>query len=196
VICVFTPPKDFQAQNPKNYPPYVKIAFLGKEQSSFRPTINLAIEKNAGDEKGFLECVTNMQKKRVKTQWKKLSTIETKSGKAHLFQDEILTKAGYVTIFQCILVKDDVAYTLTANALKDQSSAFYPLYLKTFKSLTLTDDLLSLIKDEKKKEAIVKEKEKLTKQNFKLFQKNIEKNFAHLGLYWKILVLKESFGNF
>lgn len=193
INCVFTPPRGFQTQDPKNYPPYIKIAFSGKEQNCFRPTINLAIERNAGDKQGFLDCVTKMQKKRVKSQWKKLSTIKTNSGIAHLFQDEVLTKAGSITIFQAILVKDDVAYTLTANCLKEEMSIFYPLYHKAFSSLTLTDDLFSLIKDKKKKDLLTKEK--LTKSNFKLFQQNIEKNFAHLGLYWKILVLKECFIN-
>jgi|GEM_PF-4193664 len=191
-ICVFTPPENFLAQSPDRYPPFVKIAFSGTEEKHYHPTINLAIEKNSGPEKEFLECVEKLQKKKARSKWKKLQSIETLAGRATLFEDEYPSSSGTVKIYQAILVKDDTAYLLTGCSLKKDTQKYFPLFKKSFHSLSLTDNLLSLIKNETEKDLLIKEAEKVNKKSFKKFQDKVKNNFAHLGSYWQILYLKQT----
>lgn len=191
-ILLFTPPKDWKVQDPKKYSPYVTVAYAGKEEGFFRPTLNLAVEKNAGTTEQFLECVNKIQKKRPKSKWKKRSEIQTKAGIAYLFEDEVITKAGAVKILQAILVKDNTAYVLTGNCLVKDLLTYLPIHINTFKSLSFTEDLFSLI-EEKKREEIVKDLQTLNEQNFASFQEKVEIAGKDLGTYWQLLVLKESY---
>lgn len=191
-ILLFTPPNDWKVQDPKKYSPYVTVAYAGKEEGFFRPSLNLAIEKNAGTEKEFLECVNKIQKKKPKSKWRKRSSIETNAGIAHLYEDEIITKAGAIKILQAILVKDNTAYILTGNCLIKDLLTYLPIHISTFKTLTFTNDLYSLI-EEKKKAEILKDMESLNLKNFSTFQKKIEIEGKSLGSYWQLLVLKDSY---
>ena len=67
--------------------------------------------------------VNKIQNKKPRSKWKKRSTIKTKAGLAHLFEDETITKAGGIKIFQAILVKNNSAYIQSwLKALKEDRS--------------------------------------------------------------------------
>lgn len=189
-IFLFTPPENWKVQDPKTYTQFVQIAFVNEEKGFFRPSLNLAVEKNVGSELEFLECVNIIQKKKKHSKWKKRSEIKTDAGVIHLFEDEQITKAGAIKILQGILVKDETAYLLTANCLVKDLITFLPLYTKTFKSAKFTNDLFSMM-ETKEKNILLKEMETINSSNLSSVEKKLEKVSPKLGKYWQVLALKD-----
>lgn len=131
---IFTPPEGWLAADPKNLPANVKIIIAGKGSKEFPPSMNLAVEKYAGDLKSYLKIVKGINEQH-KTPWKDLGTIKTGIGEASLSQVNMLTEWGEVRMMHVIAKYGDSIYILTASALKSEFSKFYPIFFAAMSSL-------------------------------------------------------------
>ena len=193
-ICLFTPPQNWQCSDPTKLSGYIKIGFIGKSKKLFKPTLNLAEEEIISTEEDYLSAVKKLHKENINADWKKIGRINTKSGPATLAEVDSKTKYGDVKILQAILVKDKHAYILTGAVLKEDFNLYYKDILNAMKSLTLTDDLFSLIADSSKKNALINKIDNIKNiKKLNQLEKYLKKEFASLGQYWQILLLKDAY---
>jgi len=193
--CTFVPPQGWEIAQLKNPSPHVKIGFLGKGSSEFRPSINLATE--AGVEtslKGYVKAVKEQHKADSGTGVRDLGAFPMKCGNGQLIELTSPSPCGPIRILQALFVKEGTAYILTAAALKSEFVSLQKELLQSFSTLTFTDDLFSEIPDAKKRENFTAFFNTLGKEekeeNWKKLQQRISE-FADLGAYWVFLVLQE-----
>ena len=186
--CYFIPPDDYGIAKTQNIPPQVITGFVKKSKERFKPSINLATEKIDISFEEYLIAVKDMYKKEKDTFAKEIGTIQTKKGKARLF--EITKKIDYLTIYQLqqILFFKNQIYILTAAFSKTDFFKEKEKIIKAFASLNIVDDLLDEISIEEKK--VLDQKIKNAK-NLKKLKSHFKNHYNHLGLYWKYLTLQE-----
>jgi hypothetical protein len=182
---------------PENLSSCIQIGFLGKGSSSFRPSINLAIEEVDVDLKQYLKAVKEIHLTEPKTTWRDLGKFKTLSGEGRLTEISNFSPLGEVKILQMILIKDQNAYILTGAASKVDFLRFQDVFVKSFQSLQLTKDLFAPLP--------IGEKE-----NFETFFTSLQKSNLdpilqakqwdalqtmvagkmEMGNYWQFLILK------
>lgn len=142
-LCTFTPPDGWELVDPRVLPARTKKAFICKNRSSFSPSINLTLEEEVqGTLENYLKCVKTHYEKDPNTRWRDLGNFQTLAGIARLTSIDTKNKNGEARLFQLILLKDQVAYILTAAASKKEFPELQKLFERAFCSLNLTDDLL------------------------------------------------------
>ncbi len=132
----FLPPEGWHLADPKSLPSHVKIMVVGKGSSTFPPSINLATDEFKGSLKEYLKVVHAINKK-LGADAKDLGQIATLAGEARLLQIDTPTAWGTERQMQVILVKNGMAYILTASALEKEFSRFYPQFFQSLKSLKI-----------------------------------------------------------
>lgn len=165
--AMFTPPKDWRVADREALPPHVQIMVVGKGKSSYPPSLNLATEKFSGSLRDYLKIVKQINEAK-KILWKDLGTVRTIAGNANLSQIETSTEWGQVKMMHAIIVKDRVAYILTAAALKDEFPDFYKNFFSSIQSLRINNDLYETINDQK------------LRSKFKNSNQNLENQFDRL----------------
>lgn len=139
----FVPPAGWQMVDKSKLTPSVLAMVVGKGSTDFPPSINLAFQTEAGSLKQFLKFVKKINDADG-IEWKDLGPIRTQAGEASLSQLEMKTEWGLVKEMQVIYVKDDVAYILTAAALKEEFPKFYKEFFASLRSLKVQkSDLLA-----------------------------------------------------
>jgi hypothetical protein len=198
------PPKDWQVADPKTYAPSVEICFVHKGKTPIPLTINLAKEKIDINLKEYLKAVKALHEGDKKNRWKELGPLKTASGEAILTQIDTTTNGQPMQLFQLILYHEKTAYVITAGAAKQEIGAFYPIFLQTFKSLTITQNLLDSLSDQSQKDHLMSRivllqneahSTSFEKKAWASFQKTFLKEYAHMGTHWQILMLKEILEN-
>jgi hypothetical protein len=132
----FQPPEGWHLADPKSLPTHVKIMVVGKGSHTFPPSINLAYDEFKGTLKDYLKVVDAINK-RLGAEAKDLGIIQTLAGQAQLIQIDSKNVWGIERQMQVIIVHHGIAYILTASALKDEFSKFYPHFFKSLKSLKI-----------------------------------------------------------
>ncbi len=182
-ICIFTPPENWQIQFSQYNNKYRKISFVEKTyKKKLYPSIILSIEENVS--KNYLSSVKNLHKKNNHS-IKDLGDINTLSGNAHLLEISIQED---LKILQLILLKNNIAYLLTTSCDINDFPKHANDFKKSLFSLQLIDNLFDVIKDQSKKNTLIK---KFNSTDKKDFEKNVFSNFKELGSYWQYLILKE-----
>ena len=106
---------------------------------------------------------------------------------------------------QMIFLKSEIAYILTAAALKEFGSLTRE-FQRAFQSFTVTEDLFIPIPGEERQEMLknsfesVKkalvgisfEDKKFQKEHWQPFEKTITTNFSDMGPFWQFLVFQEA----
>lgn len=133
----FTPPLGWKGADPAILPKHVKMMAVGKGSHTLPPSINLGCENFSGSLDDYLKIVKDFNKSQ-KDPWTDLGTIETKSGPASLSQVDMASEWGTIRQLHVILLKDGIIYILTAAALKEEFSQFYPLFFESLKSLKIS----------------------------------------------------------
>ena len=195
-IAYFTPPENWTPAPQDALSPLVKVGFLEPRRFGFRSSLNLAEEEVDCNLDEYLEAVKAIHTANRHQQWTYLGKFETKAGSAALTQLDTTTSWGAVRMMQLIFIKDAKAYILTAASTQSQ----FPKLLKTFKealsSFSLTQDLLSAIKDDKKRSRLANLQtvslNEQTEASFQKFQKDVLKSFKDLGAYWQALLIAET----
>lgn len=210
-FAFFTPPPNWLIVNSEKQSPGIKIGFIASKRKIFTPALSFAIEK-ISHKQAYLKAVKSHHFKNRFHRLTDLGEFETKSGQAHLFQIDLKNNWGNIRILQSILIKDQRAYILTGSCLKKDFQTISQLFIQTFRSLTISKDLLSsLYENNPLKRNIINLKksflkyfssakgtqEKLFQECF--FQENQWKPFLeavkhhgkNLGICWQVLLIDE-----
>lgn len=209
--CFFIPPIDWEMVDPHSLSPHVKVAFLKKEGKKFFPSINLSVEETNVSLGAYLKAVKSIHERDRKNHWRALGKMKTPAGLAQLTEIDSHSDLGAIRILQLILIKDQRAYILTAAALREEFSQYYQTFQAAFRSLTLSQDLLSCIPQAERREALktaqssllsqwtthitestpsLPFEEPFNQQNWLPFQTQVVNNFADMGAYWQKLFLE------
>ena len=194
-VCYFIPPKNWEAAQLKKPSPHVKIGFIGKGSTDFRPSINLATEEVNLSLKEYVKVVKELHLQDPQVKLRDLGKFSMKGGKGQLLEMSNPSPFGEMKLLQAILVKKGTAYILTAAVLKKEFTKFQKDLLIALESLDLAKDIWSPIQNVELKDKLkslfsslgsVESKDK----EWKTFQKEILA-IDSLGPYWKFLALKE-----
>lgn len=200
----FHPPETWKEMDPRSLPSSIKIGYVGKGKKHISPSINLATEDITGmSQQEYTDLVKNLHKSNPLTSWRKLGSLKTLAGKAHLSEITRENPAGKIKMLQCILVKDKLAYVMTGGSSPEEFGALRKEFLSCFQSLTLSQDLLKDLNDSTKESKIAYRMEQLKKmlQGKNVSRKTKEKNLldfydflskecSEKGAYWRYLVVK------
>ena len=135
----FTPPPGWCLADKKDLPSRVSFMVVGKGNSTFPPSINMATEPYKGTLKEYLKRVKEINKGNG-CEWKDLGTIKTLMGNGSLSQVDIQSKWGCQRLMHVIILQDDVIYVVTASALKEEFTNFYKEIFEAFKSLKIIEE--------------------------------------------------------
>jgi hypothetical protein len=120
----------------------VHICFLGKSSKGLAPSINLASEKVDISLDAYIEEVRKIHAADPNSRWRDLGKYKTLLGEGRLTELETHAETGIVRMVQLIVIKDHVAYILTAGALKEEFPKYYKLFDQTLRSLQSSKDLI------------------------------------------------------
>ena len=149
--------------NPAYFKDGIKIGFVQSQKAIFTPAITLCIEPFSCGEKTYLRSVKNNHRSDITKSVRDLGFLQTKSGKARLFQIDTKNSWGKIRILQSILLKDGIAYIQTASCLRKNFLKIHQDFLKSFQTLSISDDLISSLEN----------------------QQEFEKKLQSLNLSWK-----------
>lgn len=193
--CIFIPPKNWQFVDPKQLGEYVVAAFVGKNKNIFyRPMLNFAEEQIDIDEQKYIEAVKEKHGEMPDTIWRQIGKQKTMCGEATIAEIEVKSKYGPLKMIQAIVVKENNAYILTGSVSKDDFYQFNKEFLLAIKSLYVTDDLYSFVKDENKKSDLKKRVELVASdKDLEQLEKHLKQSFSSEGLFWQMLLLKKAY---
>ena len=144
----FDAPNDWKLSDPKNSSPTVRVCFVNPKEG-YTPSINLAVEKSALSLDEYIKLSQKPYQRNPLAKWRNLGSFTSAAGQGTLIEIDLTSKAGKGRILQFIVKKDDEFAVLTAAAGVDDLKNHLDLFKNAFRSLTVTDNLLDLIKDEK-----------------------------------------------
>jgi hypothetical protein len=193
-FCFFIPPKNWTLVNPSLAPSNVKIAFIAKEKKSFCPSLNFVTENTSLNLSEYLQAVRSLHIADKANRWRILGPLHTKAGKAVLTEIDTETPKGKARLLQAILLKNSVAYILTAALSQETFGLFQKEVLESFRSLSITnsfDDSLS----SPEKLALFQEKKELFSEgllSLQTMQDFLSSKFPEEGPYWQFLALQNA----
>jgi hypothetical protein len=212
-LCFFIPPDGWEIADPRSLSPRIKIAFLKNTGKGFCPSINLAVEETSVSLSDYLKAVRAIHEQDRSNQWRALGKVRTEAGLAQLTEINSTSEWGPIRILQLIFLKDGRAYVLTAAALREEFSNFYKDIQSTFRSLTLSSDLLSNIPQIERRETLKQKQLELIQaaegalknvlepknlledplfqqKHWLPFQHAVLNNFSDMGAFWQVLLLR------
>ncbi len=199
----FIPPKNWVILNPKIYTKYIKVIFAKNEKTICRPTIILSMQETDLS----LDDYTNKAKKEHEIDpnitYKILGPLDLLNGKAILSEVCKTVNTIDYKILQLILIKDCIAYVLTAASKKGDIVDNYKIFTDSFKTFELLDDLFSKVSIKSKKNLLAskyksliasskKLDEKQNTKNLVSFEKYLDKNYPNEGKYFTMLVVEKA----
>lgn len=170
---LFTPPEGWHFADPKKLPRSVKVMVVGKSSSEYPPSLNLATENFNGTLKQYLKIVKDIND-RSGAEWKDLGTIRTQAGEASFSQVDAKTKWGTERLMHVILIRDGIAYILTAGALKDEFPRYYKEFFTSMRSLRFNKNAYDMIPEAKRRDLLEKAIDDL-KQKWVVYLHEFEK---------------------
>lgn len=193
--CTFIPPQGWEIAQLTNPSPHIKIGFLGQGSGAFRPSINLAIEEDVDISlKEYTKAVKEIHAAHPTTFLRDLGVFPTSCGEGKLLEITNQSAWGEIKVLQVLLVSEQKAYILTAAVLKEDFFKFQKQILQSFRSLQLTDDLFSLIPDQKKRAQLISLLSALRANDPNAQLTDLQNQMiqhADLGPYWAFLVVQE-----
>jgi len=150
-IPLFDPPSGWQFALPTSLPSCIQIGFFGKGSTSFRPSINLAIEEVDVGLKEYVKAVKEIHLSEPGTTWRDLGKFKTRSGEGRLAEIGMTNAFGPIKMLQMIVVKEKTAYILTAATHRNDFLRVQETILQAFQTLRLEPDLFSPLPEGKRK---------------------------------------------
>jgi hypothetical protein len=194
----FRPPDNWNCANPKSLSESVEIGFFTKGKKGFAPSINLAKEDGAQSLKEYLKCVKDIHTSDPNISWRLLGDFHSKAGKGALCEIIMKNQWGKIRMLQYVVVKNNRAYVLTGASHTDEFSSLRKQFLNSFRSFTITNDLLSKLPaniNEKITKALVPLNNKLSPKKLEKKWKKIQNSVVHetqeLGPHFQFLLLKK-----
>jgi hypothetical protein len=191
-LPLLSPPPQWECAKPKELSSYVQIGFIGKGNSSFRPSINLATEEVDVSLKQYVKAVKKIHCDEPHTSWRDLGKFTMQAGEGRLTEIDTASPWGKVKMLQALFVKDSTAYIITGASLKEEFLTFQKDFLDTFRSFSLIADLLSPLSKEKKAQfnALFTNCSQPPEERWKKMQ-TLAADCTDLGAHWNFLLLQE-----
>lgn len=213
----FIPPKNWDVVDPSKLKPMFKIAFVEHSNKTFKPSLNLGIQKIDVSLTTYLEGAKKQHLLNRNKKWSELGYVKTTAGDAHISQIDEKNTIGDIRSMQCILVKEGLAFVITAVALREDFINYHNDFLKAFESFTICPDTISSLTSEELKTTYnIKVKELLHNWSLFLatsktkdspektfedkrfqrgfwsdFEKYLSKSFKDQGIFWQVMASKE-----
>lgn len=143
-IASFTPPAGWSLADSSKFPPTVKVMVVGKGESTYRPSMNLATQPFNGTLKDYLKIVKERNDAK-QDEWKDLGMIKIDGGQASLSQVDSKTQWGDIRQMHVILLKNKNIYILTAGALKDEFPKFYKEFFTAMRTLKVNNNVSDML---------------------------------------------------
>jgi hypothetical protein len=194
---LFTPPKEWH-KNPSSLPSSkVKVSYFIKAKKEFCPSINLIEEKVSSSMEKYLKSIQKMYESDSENRFRRLGTLKTKAGTAHLTSLDMTTAQGKVRILQSLFLQEGVVYILTGAVLQEDFGRYQKDITDSFRSFSLVPHLEDYVKDETQKSILLTQIESLTSNTTKNtkqwepFKNFIIQQFKEEGPYWQLLILEK-----
>lgn len=178
--------------SPDTLSPRVHVAFIGKSSSALAPTINLATEPVTISLPAYVEAVRKIHAADPNTKWRDLGHFDTQLGQGALTELETATEQGKARLMQLMVVKEGLAYILTACALKEEFPKYYKLFDEALQSLQEVDDLAMCYPLHKREELKGVLAACTDEAHMGELEQKIIHDFTEMGPYWQILLLSEA----
>ena len=133
----FTPPDGWKAAEKQELPSHVQFMCVGKGQGLYPPSINIGIEPYKGTLKQYQQMMEHINSS-YGDRWTNQGFLQTAAGKAHLSQVEMTNSWGEIRLLHLVLIRDRRVFVMTAAAPKNEFNTHRPLFLRAFKSVTLS----------------------------------------------------------
>lgn len=192
-LLLLTPPSDWEIASDPSLSPRIEVAFVKKNTSRFRPSLNLTTEKVNLSLDEYVGAVRKLYSTEHHTRWRYLGSYATAAGPAALTELDVDTEWGPVRMLQLLLVKEGTAYIVTGATLKEESFQYYQTFRAIFKEIAFTEDLFTAIPGSDKRALLQTAWQKLLEDRtseWKPFVKMIENEYAYMGSHWQWLVFK------
>lgn len=132
----FTPPPGWRYADVSSQLKRVRTMVVGEGKFPLRPSMNLMVDEYPGTKKEYIK-LTKAISEASGAEWKDLGSIQTEAGNASLLQEDTKTEWGVMRMMHVVLLRQGMVYILTAAALKDEFSQFYPQFFKSLRSLKI-----------------------------------------------------------
>ncbi len=202
-ICYFAPPAGWAAAHPKNLSPHVQIGFVSPKISTFRPSINLALEKVDLPLREYLKAVKKIHLSQPGTQWRDLGAFKLAAGEGRLTEISSHSPYGDLKMLQAIFLSENTAYILTAAVLKKDYIREQKALLQSLQSLRLAPDLYTAFSQEEPRKRFIsffdslaacpveEQSEEWKNQKWASLQTLVQQYGSELGSHWQFLALQE-----
>ncbi|MFN0065609.1 MAG: hypothetical protein ACKVOH_05165 [Chlamydiales bacterium] len=135
-------PKDWECiDDPEQLPKKVQLIYIGPAKARFNPSLNLAVEETDMPLQEYVHTAKEYHESVAETQVVALGNLQTRSGTAILLQIDRPTNWGAVRFIQATIVKDNVAYVMTATCLQEEFGDHCSAFFDCFKSFEVKKPL-------------------------------------------------------
>lgn len=195
---LFIPPKEWII-NPNTLPSSrVKISFFTKAKKHFCPSINLIEEQVSSSIEKYMKTIQKLYEVNGENCFRRLGTLKTKAGIAHLISLDTETPLGKARVLQSIFLKGGTAYILTGAVLQEDFGLYQKDLIDSFRSFSLEPDVYDYVKNDLKKNNLIDRIKNLSHANTKdpskwePFKSFITQEFKEEGPYWQFLILEQT----
>lgn len=134
----FAPPKGWQCIDDKTQlPAKVEIVYIGTGKAGFTPSLNLAKEETKLSLEEYTNLAKSYHESHPQTKCNVLGSIETKAGVAHILQIDRITQWGPVRFLQASVIRQGIAYVMTATCLEKEFASNYPHFFNAIQTLEI-----------------------------------------------------------
>ena len=194
---IFSPPKGWH-KNPIETPSSrVKVSFFTKAKQEFCPSINLLEEKVSSSIEEYLKNIQKMYESDSNNRFRRLGTLKTRAGTAHLTSLDMETALGKVRVLQSIFLQEGIAYILTGAVLQEDFGLYQKDLTTSFRSFSLESNLYDYVQNEMQKSTLINQiqsllsTQKKDKKHLDPFKRFVTQEFKEEGSYWQLLLLEE-----
>lgn len=134
---------DFHLTSPKGWdrvdditqlPKTVECLYIGTGKSTFRPTLNVALEATNMELNEYFAAAKVYHEKEPESHCQELGIIKTKAGDAKILQIDRASGWGPVRFIQASIILDQTAYVITGTCLREEFGKFCPLFFEAIQS--------------------------------------------------------------
>ncbi len=135
--CQIQPPIGWQILDTKTLPTEIKLFVRNPDFKDLPASINIATEETSLTLTEYLAAIEESYEDQPSQRFQWAGKITTDSGIIHLCQSEAPFPGGRARILQGVLVKDNVAYVITATASITEFAKNYKNFYNSFKSFKI-----------------------------------------------------------
>lgn len=145
--CHFPAPKGWTMIDPKVLLAEVKVMVRGvaKQPSNLPPSLNLALEETDLSQEEYLDEIKTMNSQDRNKRWSRIGSLETKAGEMALTQLDMTTSWGDVRMLQAVMIKNHIAYVITATAHLSEFAQFSNEFLCAMQAFDINKDLNEMV---------------------------------------------------